>query len=207
MSKQEVDRLFELPPEEFTAARNELARRLKDDGDASAAADVKQLSKPSCRHLGDQSAGAGTAGRSQVAAGVGCEIEEGSGERAQERRHGRCTTARAGRRTKGSARAHPAGAGDSRALGTFCRQHGPRQDRVDVARSRCRRCRPCRLEGRTSDRRSEVLGLRRIRRARASGESKPTKRAGQGRRARRAATQEGRTRVQTAGAREARPRA
>ena len=47
MSKQEVDRLFELPPEEFTAARNELARRLKGDGDASAAADVKQLSKPS----------------------------------------------------------------------------------------------------------------------------------------------------------------
>jgi hypothetical protein len=47
MSKQEVDRLFELPPEEFTAARNELARKLKDDGDASAAADVKQLSKPS----------------------------------------------------------------------------------------------------------------------------------------------------------------
>jgi len=47
MSDQEVDRLFELPPEEFTAARNELARRLKDDGDASAAADVKQLSKPS----------------------------------------------------------------------------------------------------------------------------------------------------------------
>ena len=47
MSEQEVDRLFELPPEEFTAARNELARRLKDDGDASAAADVKQLSKPS----------------------------------------------------------------------------------------------------------------------------------------------------------------
>ena len=47
MSKQEVDHLFELPPEEFTAARNELARRLKDDGNASAAADVKQLSKPS----------------------------------------------------------------------------------------------------------------------------------------------------------------
>lgn len=47
MSKQEVDRLFELPPEEFTAARNELARRLKDEGNTSAAADVKQLAKPS----------------------------------------------------------------------------------------------------------------------------------------------------------------
>src|SRR3954451_17830845 len=47
MSEQEVDRLFELPPEEFTAARNALTRRLKDDGNASAAADVKQISKPS----------------------------------------------------------------------------------------------------------------------------------------------------------------
>ena len=47
MSERDVDRLFELPPEEFTAARNELARRLKNDGEASAAADVKQLSKPS----------------------------------------------------------------------------------------------------------------------------------------------------------------
>src|SRR4051794_40366894 len=47
MSEQQVDRLFELPPEEFTAARNALARRLKDEGNASAAADVKQLSKPS----------------------------------------------------------------------------------------------------------------------------------------------------------------
>jgi hypothetical protein len=43
---QEIDRLFELPPEEFTAARNELARRLKDEGDAAAAAGVKQLGKP-----------------------------------------------------------------------------------------------------------------------------------------------------------------
>jgi hypothetical protein len=47
MSEQEFDRLFELPPEEFTAARNELARRLKDEGNASAAAEVKQLGKPS----------------------------------------------------------------------------------------------------------------------------------------------------------------
>src|SRR3954464_1090468 len=46
MSEQEVDRLFELPPEEFTAARNALTRRLKDEGNASAAADVKQLGKP-----------------------------------------------------------------------------------------------------------------------------------------------------------------
>ncbi|MBA3735112.1 MAG: hypothetical protein H0W90_07940 [Actinobacteria bacterium] len=47
MTEREVDRLFEVPPEEFTAARNALARRLKDEGDASAADEVKQLSKPS----------------------------------------------------------------------------------------------------------------------------------------------------------------
>jgi hypothetical protein len=47
MSAQDVDRLFELPPEEFTAARNALARRLKDEGNASAADEVKQLGKPS----------------------------------------------------------------------------------------------------------------------------------------------------------------
>jgi hypothetical protein len=43
---QEIDALFELPPEEFTAARNELARRLKSEGDGSAAQEVKQLGKP-----------------------------------------------------------------------------------------------------------------------------------------------------------------
>lgn len=43
---QEIDRLFELAPEEFTAARNELARRLKSEGGASAAGEVKQLGKP-----------------------------------------------------------------------------------------------------------------------------------------------------------------
>ena len=43
---QEIDRLFELAPEEFTAARNELARRLKAEGDAPTAAGVKQLGKP-----------------------------------------------------------------------------------------------------------------------------------------------------------------
>jgi hypothetical protein len=42
----EIDRLFGLPPEDFTAARNELARRLKSEGDAAAAQEVKQLGKP-----------------------------------------------------------------------------------------------------------------------------------------------------------------
>jgi len=44
--EQEIDRLFELPLEEFVAARNELARLLKNEGNATAADQVKQLSKP-----------------------------------------------------------------------------------------------------------------------------------------------------------------
>ena len=44
---EEADRLFELPLDEFTAARNELARRLKRDGDAEAAEQVRALAKPS----------------------------------------------------------------------------------------------------------------------------------------------------------------
>ena len=100
MSEQEVDRLFELPPEEFTAARNELARRLKDDGDASAAADVKQLQQAEHRHLGDQSTGAGTAGRSQVAAGVGRKVGKAQENALKSGGTGDAPTARAGRRTK-----------------------------------------------------------------------------------------------------------
>ena len=42
----EVDRLFELPPEKFVAARNELARLLKNDGNTAQAEEIKQLSKP-----------------------------------------------------------------------------------------------------------------------------------------------------------------
>lgn len=41
-----IDRLFTLPPEEFTAARDDLAKRLKADGDADAAKQVKALRKP-----------------------------------------------------------------------------------------------------------------------------------------------------------------
>ncbi len=44
--EQEVDRLFELPLEEFIAARDGLARLLKNEGKATAAEEVKQLSKP-----------------------------------------------------------------------------------------------------------------------------------------------------------------
>ena len=44
---EEIDQLFALPLDEFTAARNELARRLKNEGDAEAAEQVRGLAKPS----------------------------------------------------------------------------------------------------------------------------------------------------------------
>jgi hypothetical protein len=43
----EIDRLFELPLDEFTAERNALAKRLKQEGDAEAAEQVRGLAKPS----------------------------------------------------------------------------------------------------------------------------------------------------------------
>jgi hypothetical protein len=46
VAEQEIDRLFGLPLDEFTAARNELARRLKSEGEAEPAAAVQALSKP-----------------------------------------------------------------------------------------------------------------------------------------------------------------
>jgi hypothetical protein len=45
--EQEIDALFDLPLDEFTAARNTLAKRLKDEGDADAAEQVRGLAKPS----------------------------------------------------------------------------------------------------------------------------------------------------------------
>jgi hypothetical protein len=44
---REIDRLYELPLEEFTAERNALARRLKSEGDNEAAEQVAALAKPS----------------------------------------------------------------------------------------------------------------------------------------------------------------
>ncbi|MGH9024081.1 MAG: hypothetical protein ACRDV9_13450 [Acidimicrobiia bacterium] len=44
--QDEVDRLAELSPEEFVAARDELAKRLKGDGQAARAAEVKRLRRP-----------------------------------------------------------------------------------------------------------------------------------------------------------------
>jgi hypothetical protein len=44
--EQAGDELFGLPPEEFVAARDDLVRRLRRDGDAEAAARVKALRRP-----------------------------------------------------------------------------------------------------------------------------------------------------------------
>lgn len=45
--EREIDRLFELPLDEFTPGRNELARRLKREGDKEAAEQIQALAKPS----------------------------------------------------------------------------------------------------------------------------------------------------------------
>jgi hypothetical protein len=45
--EREIDKLFVLPLEEFTAARNELAKRLAKDGDKERADEVRGLAKPS----------------------------------------------------------------------------------------------------------------------------------------------------------------
>ena len=44
--EQELERLFELPPADFTEARNDLVRRLKKAGQTEAAARVQALRKP-----------------------------------------------------------------------------------------------------------------------------------------------------------------
>jgi hypothetical protein len=46
-TSKQVDQLFELPLDEFTAARNELAKQLKQSGDADAAEQVRGIPKPS----------------------------------------------------------------------------------------------------------------------------------------------------------------
>jgi hypothetical protein len=44
---EEIGRLYGLPLEEFTRAREELARRVRQEGDAERAAEIKRLRKPS----------------------------------------------------------------------------------------------------------------------------------------------------------------
>jgi hypothetical protein len=45
-AEDELDRLYGLPPDEFTAARNELAKRLRGDGEREQAERVRGLAKP-----------------------------------------------------------------------------------------------------------------------------------------------------------------
>lgn len=45
--EQELDRLYGLPPEQFTPARNDLARRLRQAGQDEAAERIRALKKPS----------------------------------------------------------------------------------------------------------------------------------------------------------------
>ncbi len=47
MAAADLDELYRLPLSEFTSARNELAKKLKADGDPEAADEVKGLRKPS----------------------------------------------------------------------------------------------------------------------------------------------------------------
>lgn len=42
----ELDRLYSLPPEEFIAARNELAKRFRDEGERAVAARIKEIKRP-----------------------------------------------------------------------------------------------------------------------------------------------------------------
>jgi hypothetical protein len=44
--ERELDRLYQVPPGEFTAARDELAKRLRDEGEREQADQVKKLRKP-----------------------------------------------------------------------------------------------------------------------------------------------------------------
>src|SRR3954471_6434169 len=44
--ERELDALYQLPPDRFTATRNELAERLRAEGQGEAAQQVKALRKP-----------------------------------------------------------------------------------------------------------------------------------------------------------------
>ena len=47
MDRTEIDQLWTLPLEDFTRARDDLAKRAKDEGDGDAAKEIKALRKPS----------------------------------------------------------------------------------------------------------------------------------------------------------------
>ena len=207
MSEREVDRLFELPPEEFTAARNELARKLKDDGDASAAADVKQLSKPSIatwaiNQLAREQQGAvklllESAARLKKAqenalksGGTGDALRRAQ---ADERKALRELTQQAQGILERSGRSAGSTVRDKIAS-TLRAAAVDDAGRVALKAGR--------LTGEVKSSGFDVFAGLELP-AKASRRSAPAKR----RRARRAATQERRTQIQTAGARKARPRA
>ena len=68
MAAEPGDDLFDLPPEEFVAARDALAKRLKADGDKEAAATVKALRRPTVAAWAVNQVARSTAGRKDIAA-------------------------------------------------------------------------------------------------------------------------------------------
>lgn len=52
-----------LPPQQFTVARNEMSKALRDAGDANGSASVKALRKPDDRRLAGEPVGPDRTGR------------------------------------------------------------------------------------------------------------------------------------------------
>jgi DNA repair exonuclease SbcCD ATPase subunit len=72
-----ADRLYALPLEEFTAARDELGRRLRREGDGDAAAEVKRLRKPSVAAWALNQVRRGNPGQSDELIEAGRRLREG----------------------------------------------------------------------------------------------------------------------------------
>lgn len=68
MATEPGDELFDLPPDEFVAVRDALARRLKADGDKDGAATVKALRRPTVAAWAVNQVARSSAGRKDVAA-------------------------------------------------------------------------------------------------------------------------------------------
>ncbi len=71
--EEELDRLYALPLNEFTAARDDVAKRLRGEGERELADEVKQLRKPPIaawlvNQLGDRQLGGVLAGAARRAA-------------------------------------------------------------------------------------------------------------------------------------------
>jgi hypothetical protein len=67
MAADPGDELFDLPPEEFVAARDALAKRLKADGDKEASAAVKALRRPTVAAWAVNQVARSTTGRKDIA--------------------------------------------------------------------------------------------------------------------------------------------